>query len=101
MKRFLPMAAARGAELDPATAAGLRQLRATNRRQAQELDLLKKCHRQQTLEARYLADTGPVSCCRFTEAQRHHDAVRLLCQMLSVPASGYYAWKEAQQQRIA
>jgi transposase len=37
-----PVAAARGAELDPATATELRQLRATNRRQAQELDILKK-----------------------------------------------------------
>jgi len=37
-----PVAAARGADLDPATAAELRQLRAANRRQAQELDILKK-----------------------------------------------------------
>ena len=37
-----PVAAARSAELDPATAAELRQLRAANRRQAQELDILKK-----------------------------------------------------------
>ena len=37
-----PVAAARGAELDPATAAELRQLRAANRRQAQELGILKK-----------------------------------------------------------
>jgi transposase len=37
-----PVAAARGAELDPATATELRQLRALNRRQAQELDILKK-----------------------------------------------------------
>jgi transposase len=29
-------------ELDPATAAELRQLRAVNRRQAQELEILKK-----------------------------------------------------------
>ena len=36
------MAAARGAELDPATAAELRQLRAANRRLVQELDILKK-----------------------------------------------------------
>jgi len=36
------VAAARGTELDPATAAELRQLRAANRRQAQELDILKK-----------------------------------------------------------
>ena len=37
-----PIAAARGAELDPATAAELRQLRALARQQAQELDILKK-----------------------------------------------------------
>ena len=36
------MAAALGAALDPATALELRQLRAVNRRQAQELDILKK-----------------------------------------------------------
>jgi transposase len=34
-----PVAAARGAELDPTTAAELRQLRAANRRQAQELEI--------------------------------------------------------------
>ena len=37
-----PIAAALGTALDPATAAELRQLRAANRRQAQELDILKK-----------------------------------------------------------
>ena len=37
-----PVAAALGAALDPATAAELRQLRAANRRQAQELGILKK-----------------------------------------------------------
>jgi transposase len=37
-----PVAAARGAELDPATAAELRQLRALARRKAQELEILKK-----------------------------------------------------------
>ncbi len=37
-----PVVAALGAELDPATAAELRQLRAAHRRQAQELDILKK-----------------------------------------------------------
>ena len=36
------MTAALGATLDPATAAELRQLRAANRRQAQELDMLKR-----------------------------------------------------------
>jgi transposase len=36
------VAAARGAELDPTTAAELRQLRALARRQAQELEILKK-----------------------------------------------------------
>ena len=37
-----PVAAALGAALDPATAAELRQLRAANWRQAQELEILKK-----------------------------------------------------------
>ena len=41
-KEALTPVAARGAELDPATAAELRQLRAANRRQAQELEILKK-----------------------------------------------------------
>ena len=45
-----PVAAALGASLDPATAAELRQLRAANRRQAQELDMLKK--------------PLPVACCK-------------------------------------
>ena len=37
-----PVVATLGAALDPATAAELRQLRALARRQAQELDILKK-----------------------------------------------------------
>ena len=37
-----PVAAALGTALDPATAAELRQLRALARRQAQELEILKK-----------------------------------------------------------
>ena len=37
-----PAAVAAGTTLDPATAAELRELRAANRRQAQELDILKK-----------------------------------------------------------
>ncbi len=37
-----PVAAARGAELDPATAAELRQLRAANRRPAQAQESVKK-----------------------------------------------------------
>ena len=37
-----PVAAARGAALDPTNAAELRQLRAANRRQAQDLNTLKK-----------------------------------------------------------
>ena len=36
------VAAARGAELDPATAVELRQLQAAHRRQAQQLGILKK-----------------------------------------------------------
>ena len=37
-----PVAAARGADLDPATVAELRHLPAANRRQAQKLEILKK-----------------------------------------------------------
>ena len=38
---------------------------------------------------------------RFIEAQRGHYSVRLLCQLMQVPASGYYAWQCAQQQVVA
>lgn len=38
---------------------------------------------------------------RFIEAQRDHYPVRLLCQLAAVPASGYYAWQQAQQQKVA
>ena len=34
---------------------------------------------------------------RFIAAQRDHYLVRLLCQLVEVPASGYYAWQPAQQ----
>ena len=34
---------------------------------------------------------------RFIEAQRDHYPVRLFCQLVAVPASGYYAWQQAQQ----
>ena len=37
---------------------------------------------------------------RFIEAQREQYAVRLLCQLVQVPASGYYAWQQVQQQAI-
>ena len=30
---------------------------------------------------------------RFIEAQRGQYPVRLLCQVLGVPVSGYYAWQ--------
>ena len=36
---------------------------------------------------------------RFIEAQRGQYPVRLLCRVLGVPVSGYYAWQQAQQQR--
>jgi putative transposase len=85
------VAAARGAELDPATAAELRQLRATNRWQAQALEILKShCH--------LLGDRQPMSRYRFIEARRNQYPVRLLCQVVAVPASGYYAWQQAQKQ---
>jgi len=38
---------------------------------------------------------------RFIEAQRAHYPVRLLCQVLGVPASGYYAWQQKQQQAVS
>ena len=38
---------------------------------------------------------------RFTDGQRTTHPVRLLCHVWRVPASGYYAWQHAQQQRIA
>jgi len=37
---------------------------------------------------------------RFIEAQRDHYPVRLLCQLVQVPASGYYAWQRVQQQTV-
>jgi len=37
---------------------------------------------------------------RFIEAQRGHHSVRLLCQLVQVPVSGYYAWQHAQQQVV-
>jgi putative transposase len=42
-----------------------------------------------------------MSCYRFIQAQHEHYPVRVLCQLLRVPASRYYAWQHAQQQRIA
>jgi putative transposase len=42
-----------------------------------------------------------MSRCRFIDGQRATHPVRLLCHVLRVPASGYYAWQQAQQQRIA
>ena len=38
---------------------------------------------------------------RFMEAQRGAYSVRLLCHVLGVPASGYYAWQQVQQQAVA
>ena len=37
---------------------------------------------------------------RFIEAQRGHYPVRLLCQLAQVPASGYYACQQTQQQAV-
>jgi putative transposase len=36
---------------------------------------------------------------RFIQAQRDQYRVRLFCQALGVPASGYYAWQHTQQQK--
>ena len=35
---------------------------------------------------------------RFIEAQRNQYPVRLLCQVVAVPVSGYYAWQQGQEQ---
>ncbi len=37
---------------------------------------------------------------RFIEAHRGQHPVRLLCHVLGVPTSGYYAWQQAQQQVV-
>ena len=41
-----------------------------------------------------------MSRCRFIEAQRDQYPVRLLCQLVKVPTSGYYAWQQVQQQTV-
>ena len=35
---------------------------------------------------------------RFIEAQRNQYPARLLCQVVTVPVSGYYAWQKVQEQ---
>jgi hypothetical protein len=57
-----------------------------NRRQAQELRILKS-HRKQTLQARYLADQRPMSLYRFIDQHRLHYPVRRLYQVLGVALS--------------
>ena len=37
---------------------------------------------------------------RFVEAQRDYYPVRLLCQLVQVPASGYYTWQQIQQHAV-
>ena len=37
---------------------------------------------------------------RFINAERGHCPVRRLCQVLGVPASGYYAWQTGQQRAV-
>ena len=38
---------------------------------------------------------------RFIEAQRDFYPAQLLCQLVEVPASGYYAWHQTQQLAVA
>ncbi len=38
---------------------------------------------------------------RFIETQPTHYPIRLLCQVLGVPASGYYAWQQTHQHALA
>ena len=37
---------------------------------------------------------------RFIAAERGHYPVRRLCQVLGLPASGYYAWQAEQQRAV-
>ena len=83
------VAAARGAELAPATVAEWRQLRAANQRQAQKPDMFKKplpvaCYKR----GLSVSDTPGAAT---TLAQRAHYPVPLLCQVAGVPASSCYA----------
>ena len=41
-----------------------------------------------------------MSCYRFIGAQRAHYPVRRLCQVLGVPASGFYAWQADPQRAV-
>jgi len=93
-----PVAAICGAVLDPATAAELSQLQALARRQGQEFDILKSHRQLPAMSARGSRDRYPMSRYRFSEAQRGAYPARRLCYVLGVPASGYYAWQQAQQQ---
>jgi len=41
-----------------------------------------------------------MSCYRFIAAERGHYPVRRLCQVLGMPASGYFAWQTGQQRAV-
>jgi hypothetical protein len=41
-----------------------------------------------------------MSCYRFIAAERAHYPVRRLCQVLGVPASGFYAWQADEQRAV-
>ncbi|WP_092676044.1 transposase [Hymenobacter arizonensis] len=47
-----------------------------------------------------LADRDAMSRYRFIAAECGHYPVQRLCQVLGVPASGYYAWQAAQQRAV-
>ena len=94
-----PAAVAVGANMDPATAAELRQLRADNRRQAQELEILKKPLPSEC-SSRIIADQRPMSRYSFINQHCTSYHVRRLCQVLSVAPSRYYAWQQRQQQAL-
>ena len=52
------------------------------------------------LEARCLADAGPMSRYRFIAAGCGHYLVRRLCQALGVLPSGFYAWQQGPQRAV-
>jgi hypothetical protein len=41
-----------------------------------------------------------MSCYHFIAVERDHYPVRRLCQMLGVPASGFYAWQADEQRAV-
>ncbi|HKI00988.1 MAG TPA: IS3 family transposase [Thermoanaerobaculia bacterium] len=68
-----------------AEAAELARLKRENKRLEQENEILKRA-------AAFFARGGPVVRYRFVAAERATFPVRMLCRLVGVAASGFYAW---------